>query len=211
LTAFREFVDSQENGDIQVEFLIACGRHNTAENFRERAHQPIALLEAGLICGVAIGAAEPNNPVKPFTDTMQQWHEAGLGIEVHAGEWVGAESVWDALEYGYPDRIGHGVTLFEDERLIELFQEKQIHIEMCPTSNLKTGSIQRIEDHPLRKALDLGLNISINTDDPGVFACSLLSEYEILAKHFAVTEAEFQKIYQDSLAARFQPKLRIAL
>lgn len=207
---FREQVNEAENGQIQVEFLVACGRQNTAESMERRANRMIALYEAGLICGIAIGGPELNNPAKRFTQTMAKWHEAGLGIEVHAGEWVGFESVWDALNYGYPDRIGHGVTLFDDPELIEIFQERQIHIEMCPTSNLKTGSIRRIEDHPVKKALDLGLNFGINTDDPGPFECSMDSEYQLLATQFEFTEADFKKIYDNSLSSRFQPNLRIA-
>lgn len=205
----REFVDQQEDGQIQVEFLIASGRQNTLEYLQARSEKILALYEAGLICGIAIAGPEPGNPVAPITGLLQEWHEAGLGIEVHAGEWVGPESVWDALEYGYPDRIGHGVSLFQDSKLIEHFQEAQIHIEMCPTSNLKTGSIQRIEDHPIRQALDLGLNFSVNTDDPGPFGCTMQSEYELLVNTFGFTEDDLMKVYKNSLNARFQKELRV--
>ena len=209
MAALREQINQLEEGVIQVEFLAACGRHNPPEHFAGREARMIALHEAGLLSGIAIGAAEPGNPVQPFSKTLQAWSEAGLGIEVHAGEWVGPESVWDALNFGFPDRIGHGVTLFDDPKLVEIFQERQIHIEMCPTSNLKTGSVQRIEDHPIRRALDLGLNIGINTDDPGPFACDMNSEYALLAETFDLTEADFKTIYDNSLAARFEPTLRI--
>jgi adenosine deaminase len=132
-----------------------------------------------------------------------------MGIEIHAGEWCGPESVWDALEHGYPDRIGHGVSLFQDARLIDIFQERQIHVEMCPTSNLKTGSVSRLEHHPVGQARELGLNFSVNTDDPGPFKCSMLSEYEILSNVFGFEEDDFHKIYVNSLEARFQSELRI--
>jgi adenosine deaminase len=209
LQELREWVNHEEGGEIQVEFMIACGRQHTPETLEARADRMIALHEAGLICGVAIGGPEPDNPVKPFTKTLARWHEAGLGIEIHAGEWVGPESVWDALSYGYPDRIGHGVALFDDPKLIEVFQEKQIHIEMCPTSNLRTGSIKRIEDHPIKQALELGLNFSVNTDDPGPFECSMDSEYALLARKFGFSEEIFRTIYAYSLAARFQKNLRV--
>lgn len=164
--AMRQWLNEQEKGEIQVEIIIVFGRNKTAERVAELGEKILAIYDAGLICGVAIAGPEPNNPVKPFHKTFARFHEAGMGIEVHAGEWLGAESVWDALNYGFPTRIGHGITLFQDPKLIDLFQEKQIHIEMCPTSNLKTGSIAKIEDHPIQRALDLGLNFSVNTDDP---------------------------------------------
>lgn len=207
--AMREWVNQQEADQIQVEFLVAFGRNKTVEEIEEIGDRILALYEAGLICGIAFAGPEPNYPVKPHQATFARFHEAGLGIEIHAGEWVGAESVWDALNYGFPDRIGHGVSLFQDPKLVELFQEKQIHIEMCPTSNLKTGSITNIAQHPIQQARELGLNFSINTDDPGSFECSMNSEYELLATIFDFTETDFETIYNNSLAARFQKKLRM--
>ncbi len=208
VTAFREWVNQQEAGDIQIEFLVAIGRQRSPEAVVQLAERILALYEAGLIVGVALAGPEPGNPVKPFHKTFAGFHEAGLGIEVHAGEWCGPESVWDALEYGYPDRIGHGVSLFQDPKLINIFQERQIHIELCPTSNLKTGSISHIEEHPVKRARELGLNFSINTDDPGPFECSMESEYELLSKVFGFEESDFQTIYANSLESRFQPDLR---
>ncbi len=82
---------------------------------------------------------------------------------------------------------------------------------MCPTSNLKTGSIKHIEDHPVRLAKELGLNYSINTDDPGPFECNLFSEYQLLTRVFGFDEEDFSQIFKNSLTARFQPQLRIEL
>ncbi len=154
-TAFRTWADQQAAGDIDVAFLIAFGRNKTPEAAAEVADRVIPLYEAGLIVGVALAGPEVENPVKPFERTFARYRETGMGIEIHAGEWCGPEAVWDALEHGHPDRIGHGVSLFRDPALIEHFQEHQIHIEMCPTSNVKTGSVARIEEHPIRQARDL--------------------------------------------------------
>jgi adenosine deaminase len=175
----------------------------------EREEHVFALYDAGLIVGVALAGIEQGFPVRPFQKTFDRFHQAGLKIEIHAGEWCGPESVWDALEYAHPDRIGHGVSLFQDARLVELFAERQIHIEMCPTSNLKTGSVKRIQEHPIRLARDLGLSFSVNTDDPGPFECSLESEYELLADTFGFDEGTGKEFYENSLAARFQPELRV--
>jgi adenosine deaminase len=160
---------------------------------------------------VALAGPEPGNPVRPLRRTFDRFAEAGLGIEIHAGEWCGPESVWDALENGHPQRIGHGVSLFRDPKLVEVFQERRIHVEMCPTSNLKTGSVSRIEEHPIGQARDLGLDFSVNTDDPGPFECSLESEYALLAEALGFNEGDWRAIYAQSLAARFQPDLRVAL
>src|SRR5574341_1349384 len=116
---------------------------------------------------------------------------------------AGPESVWDALENGFPNRIGHGVAIFRDPRLVERFQRDRLHIEMCPTSNVKTGSVARIEDHPVRRALELGLSFSVSTDDPGPFECSLESEYELLAARFGFQERDFEVMRENALNARF--------
>jgi adenosine deaminase len=208
--AFRDRVNRQEGESIQVEFLVAFGRNKSPEEVEWLAERILALHGAGLIVGVALAGPEPGNPVKPFRRTFARFHEAGLGIEIHAGEWCGPESVWDALEYGYPDRIGHGVSLFQDPMLVELFQERQIHVELCPTSNLKTGSISCMREHPAGRAKDLGLNFSVNTDDPGPFGCSMESEYELLSEEFGFEETDLRGVYVNALGARFQPRLRVA-
>lgn len=211
MTAFREHVNTCEAGAIQVEFIFAVGRLRSPERMAASLPLVLRLFEAGLIVGIALAGPEIGNPVKPYAETFRRYHEAGLKIEMHAGEWVGAESVWDALEYGYPDRIGHGVSLFDDPRLIEHFQAGQLHIEMCPTCNLVTGSVQRFEDHPIARAKALGLNFSLNTDDPGIVACSMNSEYQRVTDVFGFTPDDWMQVYHNTLAARFQPDLRVAV
>lgn len=207
--AFRDWVNQDECGDIQVEFLVIFSRSRSPEEVDELAERISMLYEAGLIVGVALAGPEQGNPIKPFQRTLARFHEAGLGIEIHAGEWCGPESVWDAVEYGYPDRIGHGVSLFQDPKLLDVVRERGIHIEMCPTSNLKTGSISQIKEHPIGRASELGINFSINTDDPGPFECSMESEYVLLSKVFGFKDNDFKSIYINSLEARFQSELRI--
>jgi len=205
--AFREYVTELEAGQIQVEFLVAFWRGRPAEVLEPVAERVIRLREAGLLFGVGL-AGWPEVSIKPLSKMLARLHVAGVGIEIHAGEWAGPESVWDALEFGFPNRIGHGVRLFQDPKLVEIFQERQIHIEFCPTSNLKTGSIARIEDHPAARAKALRLNFSINTDDPGPFENSLESEFALLAEKFGFDEADFRRVFENSLAARFAPELR---
>ena len=204
MTALRAFGDQFESDAFQAEFIICIGRGKTPEEFAAVAERVLALKQAGLIVGVAVAGIEMGNPVRPYQQTMARFREAGLGIEIHAGEWVGAESVWDALEYGFPNRIGHGVSLFADPRLVEVVQQRGLHIELCPTSNLKTGSIASLSVHPIGQAAALGLSFSINTDDPGIFENSMSLEYQRLADTFDFGEAYFQRVFQQSLEARFR-------
>ena len=209
--AFRDEIDRHEKGDIQVEFLVATGRNKPPERMAELEKLFLTLYQADLIVGIALAGPEAGNPVRPFRRSLARFREAGLGIEIHAGEWCGPESVWDALEYGFPDRIGHGVSVFQEQRLIEVMRERDIHLEMCPTSNLKTGSVEAMENHPIQQARDLGLNFGVNTDDPGPFENSIQSEYELLARYCGFQMQDFEAMFHNAIRSRFQPKLRIRL
>jgi len=205
---FREYTTAMENGKVQIEYIVAFGRNKTPQQVEERADRILKLYDSHLICGVAVAGPEQGNPIKPFRKTFERFKEAGIGIEIHAGEWCGPESVSDALADGFPNRIGHGVSLFKNPDLIKIVQERQIHIEMCPTSNLKTGSVDDIKNHPIKKAFDLGFNFSINTDDPGPFECTMESEFRLLHDTFGFGEHEFEGIKGNSLKSRFQKQLK---
>jgi len=204
---FREYVTGLEGGKIQVEFLVAVARNRPPEWLEKLAGRLIRLRAANLVFGIAL-AGWPEVPIKPLSRTLARLREAGVGIEIHAGEWAGPDSVWDALENGFPNRIGHGVALFQDPRLVERFQRDRLHVEMCLTSNVKTGSVERIENHPVRQARELSLSFSVSTDDPGPFACSMESEYELLAEKFGFETRDFEVVAGNALSARFQPELR---
>jgi len=203
--ALREWFDQSQGDDLRVEMLFGLVRERPLEKILLWKEILRELYERGLIVGVALVGQEAEGPVRPLRDLFAYWREVGLGIEIHAGEWCGPESVRDALENGLPHRIGHGVALFRDPELIALVRERGVHIEMCPTSNLSTGGIARIDDHPIGRARELGLDFSVNTDDPGAFACSMTSEYQLLVERFGFGVQDLEDLYARSWAARFRP------
>lgn len=205
---YYRWAKAAEAGEIQVELLLTIGRHNSLEDIATWGGYGLELYRQGLIVGVAIAGPEEGHPVAPFQPTLARFKEAGMGIEIHAGEWSGPESVWDALRHGYPDRIGHGVTLFQDPALIEAVLERNIHLEMCPTSNLCTGSISDLAEHPISRARELNMSYSVNTDDPGAFGCSITSEYQLLVDRFGFSQQDLEQITDNALAAGFAVKDR---
>jgi adenosine deaminase len=116
--------------------------------------------------------------------------------------------VRDALDNAFPRRIGHGVRIFDDPELVKRIRDEGIHVEMCPTSNVATGAVASIDAHPIARALAAGVSLSVNTDDPGAFASTMDAEFGLLHHGFGFTEADFARIFRDSLAARFAPELR---
>lgn len=206
---FREYADGLEEGDLQVEFLAGWNRRRPpGSDVDEIAERILMLHDAGLIAGVFLAGPEEGNPVDRYARTFDRFHDAGIPVEIHAGEWCGPESVWDALEHGRPRRIGHGVAIFADPQLLDRVQAERIHIEMCPTSNLRTEAVPRIDEHPIGRAHRMGLSFSINTDDPGAFECTLTDELNVVARTFGLAAADLHRVAQDSLSARFQPTLR---
>ncbi|MFC1745810.1 hypothetical protein ACFL35_17590 [Candidatus Riflebacteria bacterium] len=201
---FKEVGRKQKDDDCQFEILVALGRHRPLEALQDWADKICVLFEEDLIVGVSLAGPEPGYPVKPLQKVFQKLKDRGMGITIHAGEWCGVEAIHDAMEYGYPDRLGHGLAVFKHPQLLDFFAEQKLHLEFCPTSNIITGCFQHISEHPIKTALDYGLNFSINTDDPGVFNCSMDSEFQLVHDAFAFGEKDFNYIYDCSLQAAFR-------
>src|SRR5262245_31345195 len=208
LHRWQDWTRELERGKIQVEYLMSIPRSLRPPLLEHDAKQFLALRKAGLIVGVALVGMETGESLSRFSRAFSLWRDAGLGIEVHAGEHRGPDSVYDALQFVNPDRIGHCVSAFRDLSLLELIKSRGTHIEFCPTSNLCTAAISTLEGHPIKKAKELGLSFSINTDNPGAFRCSVEREYQLLTKAFDFTTDDFGSVFCNSLNARFESKLR---
>jgi adenosine deaminase len=140
---------------------------------------------------VALGLAgyEPERPASLYADAIHWAQEQGVPFVPHAGEAVGPEGIWDALKFN-PTRIGHGFRAADDPALISYLREHGIVLEVCPTSNVCTGSVSSLDAHPLRRLWDAGVAVTINTDDPPMFNTTLVNEYRLAVTHFDFTPAE---------------------
>ena len=188
---------------IEVCYLWAVGRSSNRTKFERKIERVISLWRQRYIHGLALAGDEKACKVEDYADIFQSLADEGIPVEIHAGEWCGPESIWDALEYGHPRRIGHGLSLFDDPDLPKYLQKNNIHIEFCPTSNLKVAGVRRIEAHPVFKAMDYGLSFSINTDDPGHFECTMNSEFKLLQTVRPFDEKMFRQVFRNSLRAAF--------
>jgi adenosine deaminase len=155
------------------------------------------------IVSVDIGGHEARWPPKPFTEAYQRAREIGLHLVAHAGEAAGPQSIWDAIEYLKVERIGHGVSAREDPKLIEYLKEKQIAIEMNPVSNLRTGVVDSIKDHPIREFYDKGLLVTVSSDDPSLFHTDLNNEYIEIHRHLGFTLEELFQISVNGVETAF--------
>ena len=156
------------------------------------------LKDSGVI-GIGIGGSEHKFPPGPFKNVYEKAREYGFKTTAHAGEAAGADSIWGAINELKIDRIGHGTRAFEDERLVEYLGNKQIPLEMCPISNLRTGVIKDIKEHPVLDYYKKGLNVFVNTDDPKMFNNSLEDEYLILMEECGFELNNIKKLTENSI------------
>jgi adenosine deaminase len=166
-------------------------------------------LEAALACRdrgvVALDLAgdEASWPGELFVEHFRRAREAGLKTVAHAGEAAGPESVRQAVLGLGAERIGHGVRAVEDPATLDLLAERQIPLEVCPTSNLQTSTVASWADHPLPRFLELGLRATLNTDDPAISGIDLAHEYRVAKEHLGLTEADCRTLQENALAAAF--------
>lgn len=138
--------------------------------------------ERGLFIGLGVGGLEVGYPPELFTETYAEAHRQGLRIVAHAGEAVGVESIWGAVNTLKAERIGHGIRCLDDPNLVEVLRQRQIPLEVSPHSNYCLGVVEQNQPHPIRKMFDAGLYCTVNSDDPAMFSTSLTNEYLTLAE-----------------------------
>lgn len=156
------------------------------------------------VVGIGIGGDEKKGPAELFREQYAYAAEHGLRLTAHAGESDGPESIWGALNLG-AERIGHGLTAIEDRELMEVLATRQIPVEICLTSNLRTGCCTSLHDHPVRRYFDQGLMITLNSDDPAMFGSTLNQEYELAQKEFGFTDEHLRELARNSFEASFLP------
>lgn len=149
------------------------------------------------VVAIGLGGIEAEGPAHWYGDLYAQARDRGLRLTCHAGETTGPQSIWDALDIG-SERIGHGIRAIEDQRLLEHLRERQIPLEVCITSNVRTGAVGSLKEHPVRRLFDAGVPVILSTDDPALFECSLRGEYELAAREFGFTDEELAKIAQNA-------------
>lgn len=153
-------------------------------NRQEGAALGASVFDAAFDCrdrgvvGVDLAGKEPDEDSRPFGPLFERARSNGLGITIHAGEWAGPDSVRAALALFVPDRIGHGVRASEDPSLLRNLAASGVVLEICPTSNVDSGVVPTLSDHPLPRLLRAGVRVTLNTDDPGLSALTLSEEFE---------------------------------
>lgn len=169
--------------ETRVNLILDIVRQWTPDKGEQVAQWCIDAKGKG-VCAIGLSGHEMEDPISKHTHSFAEAKKAGLKCSAHAGENKGAPSIREALEFAYPDRIGHGVRCVEDGALVRDLRDKQIHLEVSPTSNVCIGVFPDLASHTLPQLLDEGLSVSINSDDPPYFNTTLTDEWIKCAETF---------------------------
>jgi adenosine deaminase len=159
--------------------------------------RPDGLVSFGL------GGPELGVPREQFAPHFRAALAAGLHSVPHAGESTGPETIWDSLTHLGAERIGHGIAAVRDPRLLEHLREHAIPLEVCPTSNVRTRSVSSLAEHPLPQLVAAGVPVTINSDDPPMFATTLNAEYAVAAQLLGLDAAGVAELARTAVRAAF--------
>ena len=188
---------------VSLLWIFDATRHFGVEE-AQRVFELAVRYKSRHVVGVGIGGDEVKAPPELFRGVYGYAEANGLRLTAHAGETAPAESIWGALNL-HAERIGHGLTAAQDADLIEELAYRQIPVEVCLTSNLRTGCCKSAADHPVRSYFDQGVMVTLNTDDPALFGTTLAREYQLAQETFGFTDEHLRELARNSFEASFLP------
>lgn len=191
----------QQTG-VEARVILCTLRHYTAAQSMETV-QLVKDFKGKNITAFDIAADEAGFPIDNHIEAFQFANANNIYCTAHAGEAKGASSVWETLQHFHPSRIGHGVRSAEDEQLLQFLKEKDIHLEVCPTSNIQVNVFDTIENHPADKIYSAGVSMSINTDARTISPVTLSSEYAVLSTVFNWQQAHFLRCNLEAIKHAF--------
>jgi aminodeoxyfutalosine deaminase len=201
-------VRAEQEFGITLYWIFDAVRHFGPEEAARVFHKAAELRpEWPSIVGIGIGGDERRTGAEPFRELFHEARDAGLRLTAHAGETMGPESIWAALNIG-AERIGHALSAQLDSDLMEVLAERQVPLEICVTSNVRTGCCPTLEEHPVRRYFDAGLMVTLNSDDPAMFESDLQDEYRVAHDAFGFTAEHLRELAANSIEASFLPAVR---
>lgn len=194
---------AERDHSVRANLIISMNRHEELALGWETAE--LALQYRDDIVGLDLAGDEVAFSARPFAPIFQRAKDAGLGITIHAGEWKGSENVVESITHLCADRVGHGVRAIENPAVVRLLRQRGTALEICPTSNLQSGAVPGVDQHPLTDLMELGLNITINTDDPGVSNIELTDEYHLAVHQLGLSLENLKRTILNAARSAFLP------
>jgi len=202
----RALADGKSRLGISSGLIMCFLRDRSADEAMETLAE--ALPFKGQIVGVGLDSAEVGNPPEKFLDVFSRAREEGFRVVAHAGEEGPPEYIWQAVDQLGAERIDHGVRAVEDKRLVERLRKDQIPLTVCPLSNVKLRVFDKLEDHNLKELLDLGIQATVNSDDPSYFGGYIGENFLEVADALHLTRDHIERLVRNSIDASFADTAR---
>jgi len=199
----RGRVQGERDFGVSLLWIFDAVRHFGSAEAQRVAELAVQHKDRNAV-GFGIGGDEKRAGPELFREVFAYCADNGLRLTAHAGETEGPESIWGALNLR-AERIGHALTASQDPDLVQELSQRQVPIEICVTSNVKTGVCPSIGEHPVKRYFDEGLMVTLNTDDPAMFSTSLSREYQLVHENFGFTDEHLRELARNSFEAAFLP------
>ena len=196
---YKALIDGEKEFGITFRLITSFLRHLSEESAFKTLEQ--ALKHRDKICAFGLDSSEKGNPPSKFQRVFQKVKDEGFLIVAHAGEEGPAEYIWEAINLLEVSRIDHGNRCLEDEKLVEYLKEKQIPLTLCPLSNLSLRVVNDLKNHPVKKMLDEGLMLTINSDDPAYFGGYMNENFEGIME--LISKEELIQLAKNSFISSF--------
>lgn len=190
----------KENG-VDSNVIVCAMRHHDLETNINMVKTAREFYREG-VCGVDLAGDESAFLTKLYRDVFEVAKKLDMNFTIHSGECGSVENVREAIEFG-AKRIGHGIALRKDNALIKECRDKNIGIEMCPTSNLQTKAIDSVSDYPFNLFWENGLKVTVNTDNRVVSNTTMTKELKLIQNKFCADEAIIRQLYRNAIEVSF--------
>jgi adenosine deaminase len=190
---------------LEARLILCTLRHYTEAQSMETV-KLVEQFKNTYVAGFDIAADEAGFPVDNHLPAFKYAKQNNIFCTAHAGEAKGAESVWETLEHFGPSRIGHGVRCVEDSKLVAHLCKHNVHLEICPTSNVLIDVVDSYENHPIDQLYKAGVSLSVNTDNRTITNITLGNEYERMQQFFGWTVTDFYNCNVHALNSAFIPE-----
>ncbi len=193
--------DAQRQYDLSSQLILCFLRDQSVESARETLQQALPYQEG--ICAVGLDSAEVGYPPARFKPVFDRARQAGFRTVAHAGEEGPPSYIWEAIQLLRVSRIDHGVRCLEDPQLMTYLLAHQIPLTVCPLSNVKLKVFESLEAHNLKRLLDYGLLVTVNSDDPAYFGGYIAENYEAVQAALQLDSQEIYQLAKNSIMAAF--------
>jgi adenosine deaminase len=187
---------------VKARVIAICMRHHSECDNKEVIEAAVRYKGKGLVA-VDLAGDEAAYPAENFRSTFALAYKLGLPITIHAGEAAGAGNIYEAITHLGAVRIGHGVRVQENPAIMEIVKDKRIPLELCPVSNIQTKAVKDWDAYPIKHYFDMGLKLTINTDNPTVSGTNITEEYTIIMEKFGFTLPELATLVLNGVDASF--------